>query len=592
MRYKDASPAETVESIRSILATVGIEVEERHFRHSDVAYSCRISLADAELAGLDIGTNGKGLTPEYARASGYAEFMERLQNKMLYNAALRYLHAVDGVEPLPFRFFPDEELVESTGKEFAAVVRRLFPRLSVDGYTATDRLLRYRTVPYADLTAGTTCDVPVVLARVPGSTGMCAGNTPAEAIMQGLCEIYERYVLQRLYTSPFAPPRFPDGYFDGTEAGARMAALGAEGYRCEALDLSLGGRYPVAGMLLTDPAGRKVLRLGSDLDASIALQRCITEAFQGMNEAVDASFTDYSDAGSAVNDDSEMKRQYARSLRNGTGRYPDIVVGDTPACGFTPWRWRRSGDSAADLQGECGRLSRVGLHLLVRDNSFLGFCTCHVIVPGLSELDEKLKDVSGGYLAHLGTDEAGRLSEDASKEWPLYNIKACSDAALMEPVWSHLSHGYGDVMLTPWNTAPSNSVNRNLLLSLLEFSFGKSSCAGHLGDFIKEREAAGLVDNDYLKCLQALMSHDVCRDGASPCECFPPELVGEVYGDISRGIMRNFRFPTCFRCSDCPVADGCRLHPLIDLERRIQTFQTVNIINQAALCSLVNLEHQ
>lgn len=33
---------------------------------------------------LDIGTNGKGGSYQYALASGYAEFMERLQNGILF----------------------------------------------------------------------------------------------------------------------------------------------------------------------------------------------------------------------------------------------------------------------------------------------------------------------------------------------------------------------------------------------------------------------------------------------------------------------------------------------------------------------------
>ena len=31
------------------------------------------------------------------------------------------------------------------------------------------------------------------------------------------------------------------------------------------------GTYPVVGVIITDPQGRKMLRLGSDLDAHIAL---------------------------------------------------------------------------------------------------------------------------------------------------------------------------------------------------------------------------------------------------------------------------------------------------------------------------------
>lgn len=41
------------------------------------------SLGNHDLAKLGIGMNGKGSTFEYALASGYAEFMEKIQNRFL-----------------------------------------------------------------------------------------------------------------------------------------------------------------------------------------------------------------------------------------------------------------------------------------------------------------------------------------------------------------------------------------------------------------------------------------------------------------------------------------------------------------------------
>ena len=81
--YKDAAPADTIRRARQILSDLGIEVKEEVFSRPGVACSCRIT----------IGTNGKVLTEEYALASGYAEMLERLQNKMLLNEGTRYAGA-------------------------------------------------------------------------------------------------------------------------------------------------------------------------------------------------------------------------------------------------------------------------------------------------------------------------------------------------------------------------------------------------------------------------------------------------------------------------------------------------------------------
>ena len=78
-RYKDAEPAETVKKLKKLLKELGIDVEEKWSKESSVGtFSLRICIK-----GTDIGQNGKGMTREFAMASGYAEFFERMQNGML-----------------------------------------------------------------------------------------------------------------------------------------------------------------------------------------------------------------------------------------------------------------------------------------------------------------------------------------------------------------------------------------------------------------------------------------------------------------------------------------------------------------------------
>jgi len=78
---KDAPPIETIQRVRSLLCRVGVlPMETRHRRVGPGIYSCRVRLGNDEFSELDIGTNGKGVSREYALASAYAEFAERLQN--------------------------------------------------------------------------------------------------------------------------------------------------------------------------------------------------------------------------------------------------------------------------------------------------------------------------------------------------------------------------------------------------------------------------------------------------------------------------------------------------------------------------------
>lgn len=73
-KYKECLPEETVERIKCILQEMGIELEERWGTTGIRGfYTLRVNVPGASL-----GTNGKGASKEYARASAYAEFMERL----------------------------------------------------------------------------------------------------------------------------------------------------------------------------------------------------------------------------------------------------------------------------------------------------------------------------------------------------------------------------------------------------------------------------------------------------------------------------------------------------------------------------------
>ena len=78
-KFKDASPVDTVERIKKILSDNGFSVTERW---SEPCVSNCYAL-HLDLDGTSFGTNGKGVTEELARASAYAEMMERVQSGMM-----------------------------------------------------------------------------------------------------------------------------------------------------------------------------------------------------------------------------------------------------------------------------------------------------------------------------------------------------------------------------------------------------------------------------------------------------------------------------------------------------------------------------
>ena len=84
--FKDARPVDTVNRIKEILKKYGVETVET-WGESNVpnCYSVRVTIA-----GTKIGTNGKGVNKEFALASGYGEFMERLQMGNIWKNKLSF----------------------------------------------------------------------------------------------------------------------------------------------------------------------------------------------------------------------------------------------------------------------------------------------------------------------------------------------------------------------------------------------------------------------------------------------------------------------------------------------------------------------
>lgn len=104
-KHKEASPEQTVQRIVDLLSEHGINLEVvREYAQSEKTFSNRI-----QVRGLMAGTNGKGMTREYALASGYAEFMERIENGLL---ASRHYDIVTQPE-FGFYHHPDEVLVDA-----------------------------------------------------------------------------------------------------------------------------------------------------------------------------------------------------------------------------------------------------------------------------------------------------------------------------------------------------------------------------------------------------------------------------------------------------------------------------------------------
>ena len=80
-KFKETSPEKTVETIRNILKQICMELEET-WNDSGIenCWSLRCNIKGT----TEPTANGKGITKDFARASAYGEFMERLQSGLFF----------------------------------------------------------------------------------------------------------------------------------------------------------------------------------------------------------------------------------------------------------------------------------------------------------------------------------------------------------------------------------------------------------------------------------------------------------------------------------------------------------------------------
>ena len=396
-KWKECPPHRTVERIRQCLLDLGIDVEEawQETGLSGSAYSLRV-----ELSGLGIGQNGKGTTREFARASAYAELMERLQTGLLFpvewdestNAHAGFCFAPDEEE-----YRPEEEnpLLEQTVKALEILSGGLsflppdVPRelAKWDFFKKAGSRLSVACVPFFREKDGLECQMPVSLLQSYYFTnGTCAGNSRAEALVQGLSEICERYACLQILRKSLSPPKLPEELVQRHPLyGLVREVRGTEGMDLLLFDASLGKpdkKLPVVAAALIDRIrSRYVIRFGAHPVFEIALERSLTELFQGRNLSRmegTAVFQAGHDA-------------YAKSYQNafafvkaGAGVYPDAFFLARPDWSFTPWPNVEALDNDALYARLRQTVESLGHEIYLRDCGFLGFPCYHLLVPGMS----------------------------------------------------------------------------------------------------------------------------------------------------------------------------------------------------------------
>lgn len=383
-QFKDDSPVSTRSRIQDILKKYNISVNEK-IGSSGVSncFSTRVTIDHTPM-----GSNGKGVNLDLARASGYAELMERLQTgSMRFGAFRNFRHSDtyylnrDEVEKKCAPFFSEVQKNAITRSGEVLTVENL-----IDAAFELADADTIPVIPFYDAMSGKRVLIPFsLITNLYSTNGMAAGNSMEEALVQGFSEIVERRSLLTILAGKAIPTTIPENYIrQFSTAYETICDIRSHGYDVYIKDCSLGCPIPVLAAVVIDRNSHSYhVHFGAHPVFELALERCLTEMFQGRNiEKVTSIETFYKGKPGIPRSNSDIEH----SLGTGNATHSlEFFVGE-PTYEFKPYE-NLAGKTNTELLGRIlDYLKQSGYRMLVRDYSHLGFPTFRIIVPGLNEV--------------------------------------------------------------------------------------------------------------------------------------------------------------------------------------------------------------
>ena len=530
--YKNREPMDTVAYIKNILSDAGIEVDAR-FYHEDVSNvdSCRIKITNKGFQNNDIGTNGKGMNKEYCLASAYGEFMERLQNDCLLKAVY--------INTRSYEIFSKEKASPYI-KQYAKEVFGENEKISPYFINLENEI---RMEKYTDVFNNKDTYIPYRFRRfLCASTGMASGNTYDEAILQALSEVFERYVMREIFEKKIVLPEIPSSYFEGSEVLEKLNNLKNKGYDFKIVDASLGKGYPVIGLVIKSN-GKIRSKFGADPSPITALERCLTEIMQGYTNVDDVPMYEVGEAEKELKEYKNDEKyfwlfQYRVESMVTKGKYPKEVFDSSlkPSYEFKGFEHLETLSDEDDLKYYYDILKHNGKKVYIDRKGFMGFPTCDVVVPRMSETFF-IDDGGEMFLDYFKTMENLSLM----KRIPLLDNKQLLLLADTLVNWFSKFDDHRSVENMPMGI--NNNYDKNRIISLLYACAGDKEKAyfylnkylnTELGQFLPEKRYKEIIERGNLE------------------ECFP---INE--------------WPICPNCDECKVKDKCQVKETELLRDRI-----------------------
>ncbi|WP_192456783.1 30S ribosomal protein S12 methylthiotransferase accessory factor YcaO [Musicola keenii] len=402
---KDAALEDSIARFQRQLQDLGFNIEEASWLNPvPNVWSVHIRDRDCALC----FTNGKGATKKAALASALGEYFERLSTNYFF--ADFYLG--NAIANSDFVHYPDEKwfaIPDDDSLPAGILDERLHRFYDPDQQLTASELVDLQSgnaergicaLPFTRQSDHQTVYIPMnIIGNLYVSNGMSAGNTRNEARVQGLSEVFERYVKNRIIAEAISLPEIPSDvlarYPGVVEA---ITTLEQEGFPILAYDASLGGRYPVICVVLFNPAnGTCFASFGAHPDFGVALERTVTELLQGRGLKDLDVFTPPTFDNDEVAEHTNLETHFIDS----SGLISWDLFRKTADYAFADWSF--SGTTEQEFATLMAIFRQEDKEVYIADYEHLSVYACRILVPGMSDIypAEDLLLANNSMGAHL-----------------------------------------------------------------------------------------------------------------------------------------------------------------------------------------------
>lgn len=558
-KFKDEKPEVTVQKIIEKLDDIGIKIEEV-WNDSKIENCCSVRIT---ANGKTPGTNGKGITKAFARASAYGEFMERLQSGLFF-----YKYAFFETDESVFlhafapdkKYFTKDELLSDSAWMEPIVKRYGITKSQIADYceicAGSDKIL---VLPFYNLFKEQYEYLPAAFVEhMYGSNGCCVGNTREEAWVHALSEIFERHSNIEIMKSGKSAPIIPrEKIKDFKVVNSILDKIESTGmYDVQLLDYSCGKNYPIiATRIINKKTKGYLVNVGADPVFEIAVERTLTEIFQGRN--LD-NFTSRHN-GAILNklSDISIADNIINQLENGNGLYTaDFFLDSEISSTVDTFEDNSNKNNKQLMKWVLDKYKSRGIDVYVRNYSFLGTPCYMFVAPGFSEArGARLKEA---IPTHYFAQRAAQTLRDIKSA----DIGQLSELLLYHKLISNFinqKNNFSNLSGLPFLGLPSNIANLHFAYAALKVK-NYSLFDLYINSAINV--TLNLEDADYLRAVKqwvdfekAGVSHDTAMTVIK--KFYFEESWKRLQKNIEKNSLLDEFLLECKNCSKCKHIENC-----------------------------------